>query len=136
VKRLGATSAPWIVGDELFLSRRAAGAGEQVVLSASDGRVRRTQRKVRADYLADIPVFAPAEHARSLGTVALAGPQIVVATRTGEIYGLDVDTGYTIWSVATGRTIVAQPVVAKGWVYASTADGSVMGLEVADVSLD
>ena len=178
----GASSAPWAVGEELFVSLRGQGMEEQVVLAAGTGNLLRRVRAQHAKYLGDVPAdlrdwkkvwsfegsrpvvvgglqveatggtvraadaktgaplwtrrFAPAEHDRSLGSLAVAGPQVVVATRTGDLYGLDVDTGYTIWSVATGKRIVAQPIVAKGWVYASTEDGSVIGLEIADASLD
>ena len=80
--------------------------------------------------------YAPAEAQRSVGAVAVAGSQLVVATRKGEVFGLDIDTGYTVWAYATGAQIVAQPIVAKGWVYVSTTDGQVIALEVADASLD
>ena len=80
--------------------------------------------------------FAAGEKARSLGTVAIAGPQVVVATRSGDIYGLDIDTGYTLWAYGLGKKIIAEPVVAKGWVYATTADGEVIALHVGDSSLD
>jgi Ca-activated chloride channel homolog len=73
---------------------------------------------------------------RSVGAVAVAGPEVVVATRRGEIYGLDVDTGYTLWAYQLGKGIAAQPIVARGWVYATTVDGAVIGLEVGDASLD
>jgi outer membrane protein assembly factor BamB len=79
---------------------------------------------------------AAAEHKRSVSTVAVAGPQVVVATREGQLYGLDVDTGYTLWAYDIGRRVVAQPVVARGWVYATTADGIVIALQVGDTSLD
>lgn len=73
---------------------------------------------------------------RSVGSIALAGSEIVVATREGTVFGLDIDTGYTLWSYDLGHRIVAEPVVAKGWIYATTADGLVIGLNVADDSLD
>jgi Ca-activated chloride channel family protein len=80
--------------------------------------------------------WAEGETKRSLGTVALAGPQVVVSTRDGALFGLDIDTGYTLWAYDTGKHIVAQPIVAEGWVYATTTDGEVLALEVADKSLD
>jgi Ca-activated chloride channel family protein len=73
---------------------------------------------------------------RSLGAVAVAGPQVVVATRAGDLYGLDVDTGYTLWAVALGRPVFAQPIIARGWVYATTAAGEVIALHVGDATLD
>jgi Ca-activated chloride channel homolog len=80
--------------------------------------------------------WADGEDKRAFGTIALAGPQVVVSTRTGELFGLDVDTGYTVWAYAIGKEIVAEPIVAEGWVYAATTDGEVIALEVGDATLD
>lgn len=80
--------------------------------------------------------YAAGEGKRSVGAVAVAGPQVVVATRKGDVYGLDVDTGYTLWAFAVGKGIAAQPIVANGWVYATTTDGAVVALNVGDSSLD
>lgn len=73
---------------------------------------------------------------RSLGSVALAGAQVIVSTRDGQLFGLDVDTGYTLWSYDLGHPVHAEPVVARGWVYAATDDGYVIALHVADPTLD
>lgn len=181
-KPLLATSAPWVVGDELFLSRRAGDKEEQVVVSAETGQLLRAHRAVRAGYLADVPrdmdswqkvwgfegsrpvvvdgvryegtgdsiqasdvttgeAFWTRRHpkggrARSLGAVAVAGSQVVVASRAGQLYGLDIDTGYTLWSYDLGKPITAQPIIARGWIYATTTDGQVVALNVADASLD
>jgi Ca-activated chloride channel family protein len=80
--------------------------------------------------------YAPKADKRSLGTVALAGSEIVVSTRDGELFGLDIDTGYTLWSYAIGHRVVAEPVIANGWIYAATTDGYVVALDVADPTLD
>jgi len=73
---------------------------------------------------------------RSIGSVAFAGSEVVVATRDGKLFGLDVDTGYTLWSYDIGHRVIAEPVVAKGWIYATTDDGYVVALHVADATLD
>jgi Ca-activated chloride channel homolog len=182
-RSLGATSAPWVEGDELYFSRRLKGGKEvQAVASATTGEILREHGAVAARWLADVPAdmenwpqvwafegsrpavidgvryvamggtiqasdprsgepfwtrrYAPAADKRSLGAVAVAGSEVVIATRGGDLYGLDVDTGYTLWAYATGKRIVAQPVVARGWVYAATADGQVIALNVGDTSLD
>ncbi|MBK9031443.1 MAG: PQQ-binding-like beta-propeller repeat protein [Myxococcales bacterium] len=80
--------------------------------------------------------WAAAADRRSLGTVAVAGTQLVVSTRGGELFGLDLDTGYTVWAYALGTPIAAQPIIAHGWVYAATVDGAVVALDVGDASLD
>lgn len=80
--------------------------------------------------------YAKAPNRRSVGTVALAGPQVVISTRDGELYGLDVDTGYTLWAYDIGHRVVAEPIVARGWVYAATANGYVVALHVGDSTLD
>src|SRR5262249_53455234 len=79
---------------------------------------------------------ARAKGGRSVGTVAVAGPQVVVSTRAGKLYGLDVDTGYTLWAYDLGHPVVAEPIVARGWVYLATTDGLVVALQVADPTLD
>ncbi len=73
---------------------------------------------------------------RALGSVAVAGPQVVVATRRGQVIGLDIDTGYTVWAYDIGVPVRAQPIVARGWVYLTTTRGAVVALQVADPSLD
>jgi Ca-activated chloride channel family protein len=80
--------------------------------------------------------YAKQPDTRSLGSVALAGSQVVVATRDGQLFGLDVDTGYTLWSYDLGHGVHAEPIVARGWVYAATDDGYVIALHVADPTLD
>jgi Ca-activated chloride channel family protein len=182
MRALRATSAPFVAGGEVFVSRRAGGGEAESVLSAATGAVLREQRALAAPYLADVPrglddwkkvwafegsrplvargvryvarggtveaddaasgaaywirTDAAARGARSLGTVALAGPEIVVSTRAGRLYGLDVDTGYTLWAYDIGHPVLAQPIVARGWVVVATTDGLVVALQVADPTLD
>ncbi len=181
-KYLAATTAPWIVGDELFVTRRHKGAEQQAVVSAKTGKIVRSHSTTKALYLHDVPTnlkswpkvwafegsrpivshgvryvamggnvhatdaqtgaklwvrrYAKGVGKRSVGSVALAGAQVVVSTRGGHIYGLDIDTGYTLWSYDLGRKVVAQPIIAKGWVYATTRDGYVIALRVGDKTLD
>ncbi len=179
-KAMRATSAPWVAGEELFLSRADGGQELTVAVATGDGAILRSGPAATAPWLGDVPrdmndwqkvwgfegsrpVLAagvlyqsmggelvardPQSLApfwtrdgkagqRSLGAVAVAGPQVVVATRAGEIYGLDVDTGYTLWAYAIGKPVFAQPVIAKGWVYATTGDGEVVALHVGDATLD
>ena len=184
-KALAATTAPWVAGDELYVTRRHAGKEQQVVVATANGAVVRTHQQSPASS-GDVPASAPgtlpdwktvwafegsrpvvdrgvryvamggeveasdaatgeplwrrryakAPNRRSLGSVALAGSEIVVATRDGQLFGLDVDTGYTLWSYDIGHPVVAEPVVARGWIYSATTDGYVVALEVADATLD
>ena len=182
-RRLGATTAPWIAGDRLFVTRRRGKSEEQIVASAATGAILAEHHVLEGGrQAADVPVnldswprlwafegsrpvvmggvryvamagelratdaasgaplwarrFAAAPVSRSLGAVALAGAAVVVATSDGQLYGVDVDTGYTLWAYDLGQPVVAQPIVAGGWVYATTAKGYVVGLAVADPTLD
>ena len=181
-RQLRATTAPWLVGDELFISQRKEGKERQVVVSAAEGKIVREHHAIDGKYLRDVPRnldnwqkvwefegsrpvvsngvryvamggeihatdaktgdplwvrrYAPGAGKRSVGTVALAGPQIVVSTRSGQIFGLDIDTGYTLWAYDIDRKIVAQPIVARGWVYVTSKDGYVVALNVGDTTLD
>jgi len=181
-RSLRATTAPWIAGDEVFVSRRRGKTEQQVVLAADSGKVLREHHAKRAKYLGDVPrdlknwekvwafegsrpvldrgvryvamggevratdahtgetlwirQYSNAPDKRSVGTVALAGPQVVISTRDGQLFGLDVDTGYTLWAYDIGHQVVAEPIVAKGWVYAATTKGYVVALQVGDSTLD
>lgn len=182
VKPLRATTAPWIVGDELFVTRRSGAKEQQVVVDVGSGKVVREHRVSAGSYAYDVPAsldswegvwafegsrpvvdrgihyvamgneviasdaksgeaiwhrrYPTKADARSLGSVALAGSTIVVSSRDGKVFGLDVDTGYTLWSYDLGKRVVAEPIIAKGWLYSTTTDGYVVALNVADKSLD
>jgi Ca-activated chloride channel family protein len=179
---LGATTAPWVDGDELFVTRRKSGKEQEIVVAAATGKVVREQARAGGAAANDIPAnlddwkavwafegsrpvvdrgvryvalggeiqasdaasgepiwrrrYATKVDSRSVGSVAFAGSEIVVSTRDGQLFGLDVDTGYTLWSYALGRTVIAEPVIAKGWVYVTTQAGEVIALDVADPTLD
>jgi Ca-activated chloride channel family protein len=182
-KPLNATTAPWIAGNELFVSRRGRGGKEQqIVVSTETGAILREHTISAGSYTADVPVdlanwktvwafegsrpvvdrgiryvamgndvhasdatsgeaiwhrrYPSRADTRTLGSVALAGSALVVSSRNGKIFGLDVDTGYTLWSYDVGKEVAAEPIIAKGWVYATTTDGWVIALNVADTSLD
>ena len=187
-RALDATTAPWIAGDELFVTRRRGRKEQQIVVAADTGKLVREHDQSAGRYAGDVPggvgalgdgtwrqvwAFegsrpvvdrgvryvamggeirasdattgellwqrrypgAPADR-RSVGSVALAGSEVVISTRDGKLFGLDVDTGYTRWSYAIGHRVIAEPVIARGWVYASTEDGYVIALQVGDRTLD
>ncbi|MEO8699678.1 MAG: PQQ-binding-like beta-propeller repeat protein [Kofleriaceae bacterium] len=181
-KPLHATTAPWIAGDELFVTRRAGAKEQQIVVETETGKVIREHRMSTGTYAHDVPAsladwktvwafegsrpvvdrgihyvamgneivasnaktgeaiwhrrYAAGADKRTLGSIALAGSTIVISSRDGKIYGLDVDTGYTLWSYDIGHRVVAEPIIAEGWIYATTTDGHVIALNVADKSLD
>jgi Ca-activated chloride channel homolog len=185
-KPLRATTAPWIVDNELFVTRRHGDKEQQIVVDAATGKVVREHHSSSGSYASDTPHdavnnanwqtvwafegsrpvvergvrydamggeiratdastgealwqrrYATAKQdQRALGSVALAGSEVVVATRDGKLFGLDVDTGYTLWSYDIGHRVTAEPIVAKGWVYSSTDDGYVVALDVGDQTLD
>ena len=74
--------------------------------------------------------------ALSMSPPAVVGSQMVIATVDGHVYGLDIDTGMTIWAYDVGEPLVYQPSVARGTVYVSTAHGRVVAFPVGDESLD
>lgn len=178
---LAAVTAPWIAGDELYVTRRRGGKEQQVVASIETGQLLREHQLSGGVYAGDLPgrdspeaVWAfegsrpvvlrgvryvamgaevhasdartgeelwrrrypgPADR-RALGAVAVVGPAVAFATRDGKLFGLDADTGATLWSFDLAVPIIAQPIIARGWLYASTTDGRVVALEVADPTLD
>jgi Ca-activated chloride channel family protein len=176
------SSAPWVAGGEVHLSRLAAGAELQIVLDAATGAVKRTVRRAKAAWAGDVPrttadwkhvwsfegsrpVVAGGRrfdtmggeiHASDLATgaplwirryaagagkhrltaPAVAGAQLFFSTYDGDLYALDVDTGMTVWAYGLGAHTGFQPIVARGWVYVTTGGGSVIGLGLADSTLD
>lgn len=74
--------------------------------------------------------------ARGVTSPAVVGSQLVVGTRGGDLFGLDIDSGQTTWALRVGEPIGFQPTVANGWVYVATARGKVIGLEIGDRELD
>lgn len=99
--------------------------GDEVVArDAADGRVVWRRR------------YPGAITQRGVTSPAVVGSQLVVGTRGGDVYGMDIDTGMTTWAYHIGEPIAFQPAVANGWVYLATARGKVLGLEVGDPSLD
>ncbi len=179
---LRASTAPWLAGGRVYLSRTSGRAEELVALDAGSGRTLATLRRVEARYLRDVPrdlsswpkvwAFEGSRpllaHGRLVDTLAgtasaadplsgkslwqrrdagsggersllppvVAGSQIVLASRKGAVYALDVDTGMTVWAYRTGHTIASSPIVARGWVYLASADGAVIALEVGGPALD
>jgi Ca-activated chloride channel family protein len=177
---LGGTSAPWVSGGELFLSRAADGGAAselQVALSAATGKPARVLRTADASYFAggsraldarlegSRPVvlggrrfdtmagaivaadprggaplwerrYTEGAGTRALTAPAVAGSMIFFSTYGGDLYALDTDTGMTVWSYRLGAAVQFQPIVARGWVYVATNDGRVVGLSLADASLD
>lgn len=93
---------------------------------ATTGELLWRRRYAEASPRADRPASPP----------AIAGSQLVFGTREGVLYGLDIDTGMTTWAYEVGEPIVTQPTVAHGWVYAATARGGVVALEVSDAQFD
>ncbi|MBA3540183.1 MAG: PQQ-binding-like beta-propeller repeat protein [Deltaproteobacteria bacterium] len=137
-KPLRATTAPWIVDEELFVTRRGPrGKEQQVVVAVRTGALLREHHTSSDQHAADVPssigdwktVWAfegsrpvvergvryvamggeihatdaesgaglwqrryvgSKQDRRSVGSVALAGAQIVIATRDGTLFGLDV----------------------------------------------
>jgi Ca-activated chloride channel family protein len=182
VRSLGATTAPAIDHDRVYVAQRVSGGRERpLVLAARDGHVLERGDPVSAPYAAqraDVggtvsswsyegsrPTFADGrlyyamgqdlvsrdaasgrtlwhrryDHAgshRGMTSPSVVGSTLVVGTRSGDVYGLDIDTGAAQWAYNVGEPIAFQPTVANGWVYVTTAQGKVLGLEVADRSLD
>lgn len=182
MKPLRATTAPWIAGDELFVTRRAGAKEQQIVVEAATGKVVREHAVSRGAYAWDVPAdtsdwkrvwafegsrpvvdrgvryvamggeihatdartgealwhrrYPGKADQRALSSVAIAGSNLVFATRDGKLFGLDIDTGYTLWSYDVGLRVIAEPIIAKGWIYATTEDGHVVALDIADPTLD
>jgi Ca-activated chloride channel homolog len=71
-----------------------------------------------------------------LGTPPLiAGGKIIVATLNGEIQVLNSESGKKEMSWSTGENIRYQPVVDRGWIYATTTNGKMIAINTGNASL-
>lgn len=181
-RRAGATSAPAVDGERLYLAQRVDRGHERpLVINARTGVVETRGASVRAGYVAQRPDAGGTEPgwawegsrpavadgrvyqamgdeivarsqstgavvwrkrnpmggaARGVTSPAVVGSQLVVGTRGGDVFGLDIDSGQTTWAVRVGEPIGFQPAVANGWVYVVTTRGKVVGMEIGDRALD
>jgi Ca-activated chloride channel homolog len=67
---------------------------------------------------------------------AVAGGQVVFGTVDGALHGLDRNDGHVLWRREVGEPIVHSPIVVRGWVYATTIQGAVVGAEIGDETVD
>jgi len=79
---------------------------------------------------------ALAANDRGMTSPSIVGSVLVVGTREGDLFGLDIDTGETTWAYNVGEPIAFQPTVANGWAYVTTARGRVIGVEIGDATFD
>jgi Ca-activated chloride channel family protein len=80
--------------------------------------------------------YRGAADAQALTPPAVVGSELVFGSIDGHLYVADIDTGMTIQAWDLGDGIVAQPIVAQGWIYVTTAHGKLIGLELGDPSID
>ncbi len=76
------------------------------------------------------------DRGRLLTPPAMAGEKIFVGTYTGSVLGLSRKDGKKFCEVPIGEPITFQPALAKGWIYASTEGGTIVGVNLKDPSID
>jgi outer membrane protein assembly factor BamB len=77
-----------------------------------------------------------ADTTRKVNSVVVAGSLVMVATRDGQVLALDKATGSQRMAFSFGTPITAQPVVANGWMYISTARGQVLAFDLGSKAID
>ncbi len=60
----------------------------------------------------------------------------MVTTRDGNFLALDKTTGAQRLGFSFGTPVTAQPVVANGWMYISTARGQVLAFDLGSKAID
>ncbi|MGE5186823.1 MAG: VIT domain-containing protein [Acidobacteriota bacterium] len=80
--------------------------------------------------------YKQAAGAQALTPPAVVGGLLVFGSVDGHLYVADIDTGMTVAAWDLGEPIVAQPIVAQGWIYTTTAKGHLVGIELGDPSVD
>jgi outer membrane protein assembly factor BamB len=67
---------------------------------------------------------------------SIAGGKLFLGSLEGEIHCLCAESGELLWSIPIGEPVVFQPAVAKGWVYAGTDSGTLVGFATGDPTDD
>lgn len=80
--------------------------------------------------------FDNADKGRLLTPPAVAGDQMVLGTYSGSVVVVSRKDGQTVTELPVGAPVTFQPSVAKGWIYAGTEAGTVVGIQTNDKSLD
>ncbi len=113
-------SSPVVVDGRVYL----AVGGEIRASDAASGKVlwKRTYKQ--------------AAGAQAVTPPAVVGAQLVFGTVDGHVYFADVDTGLISAAYDVGEAVISQPIVAQGWVYVTTGQGKLVGLELADPMWD
>ncbi len=74
--------------------------------------------------------------ARKVESIVVAGKLALITTRDGKIVGLDTKTGAQRIGYDFGTQVSAQPIVANGWMYVSTAHGQIVAFDLGDSTMD
>jgi Ca-activated chloride channel family protein len=130
-------------GDHLGLTNVTMGwAFQGSTATVADGRAYYAMggsiraRDVASGHVVWQRAYAEAKDAQAVSPPAVVGGQMFFGTVDGHLYAVDVDTGMTTWAYDVGEPVVYQPIVAQGWLYATTAKGRVLGLQIGDPTLD
>ena len=126
----------------LGLNSMNAGWAYQASPTIADGRVYAAvgNRLVATEIASGKDVwtkrYLDAKGAQALTPPAVVGSLLVFGTVDGQLEVADIDTGMIIRSWDLGEPIVAQPIVAQGWIYATTARGNLVGIDLGDPAID
>lgn len=72
-----------------------------------------------------------------MGTPPLTvGGSIIIATYTGDILIINLETGKVSKKYETGQNIRYQPIVEKGWIYVTTTNGKLIAINTKNKKLD
>ena len=139
--RLGATSAPWVHGGRVFVSRELRGRVRQeaqLVLDAGSGQTLATIRQRPARYLRDVPRTSVEANWRRVWAFEGSRPLLhlgrMVDTMGGVVSAADPGTGRALWQRrapgSAGRRHMTPPVVAGSQVIAVSTRGEVHALDI------
>lgn len=130
-KAVGATSAPWVDGDELHLAIREGGDEVQVVLDAATGK------RLRSSVVTKAPGDVPNDAGE--GVWAYEGPRPIVSggvqfTAMGDrVEARDAHSGVVRWSrqyaKGLGTRELGSVIVAGSLAIVTTRDGKLVGLD-------
>lgn len=138
-RRLHATSAPWIDGEELHVSTRVRGEGRAVleravVLAKGSGETLTEHEPVPARFVAGRPDPGVQQGWAYEGSRASVVDGRVYQTIGNEVHCRDADTGELLWRRRYSNDVRARPAsppaVAGSQLVFGTEDGTLFGLDI------
>lgn len=126
-RSIGATSAPWIDGDQIHIAVRGGGGESQVVLATADGKKLRTITSTKA--VNSVPSGADEQAWAYEGSRPIVVGGVAYIAMGDRLEVRDAETDQLRWTRSAGKHKIDSVVVAGSLAIVTTKGGAVIGLD-------